>query len=54
MNPKQEKALIAGNNQGSKSNKVQTNYKTTTLFFHLTITDFPTKALIKVGVNHAN
>ena len=27
MNPKQEKALIAGNNQGSKSNKVQGNYR---------------------------
>jgi len=54
LKPRNEKALIADNNQGSKSNKVHTKYKTTTLFFHLSFADFPTKALIKVGVNHAN
>jgi len=49
-----KKALIAANNQGSKSNTLPTDYKTTELFFHLPFADFPTNTQNKKGVNHAN
>ncbi|SKA86461.1 hypothetical protein SAMN02745130_02716 [Thiothrix eikelboomii] len=54
MNSRNEKALIAGNNQGSKSNTLNLNYTATALFFHLSFADFPTSALIKVEVKHAS
>lgn len=54
MNSRNEKALIAGNNQGPKSNKTPSEYKTTALFFHLSFANFPTNTQNKKGVNHAN
>lgn len=54
MNNPKEKALIAGNNQGLKSNNIQADYRTPALFFHLSFADFPINTLIKKEVNHAN
>lgn len=53
MRTNKEKALIAGNNQGLKSNKVHIKYRTSALFFHLSFADFPTNAPIKAEVSHA-